>query len=833
MTRRPLSYNPGLLSGDELIDGFILRHVDLELIVETIRDNDGPSNQHVIVTGARGLGKTTLVNRVALEMNRDPQLRLRWTPVLFGEESYEVGSIGELWLKALQRLAEMLGDARWRGAFEAIRGEKDEERLRERALGRLIDYAKESRRRVLLVIENIDMLLREQIATDSAWTLRHALQQHPEIMLLGTALDYDDVFGHPDLPLYGLAREHRMQPLTLGETRELWNRFTGEDRGERPMIPIHRLTGGNPRLLAIVASFSTGRSFRESMNELTALIDEHTSYFKAMVEALPPAERRVYSTLADLWAPATSRHVGERCRMNPSKASALLSRLVSRRMVEEVGSEGRAKRYQLTERLYNVYYLLRNRGGQQHARLEGLVEFMAMFYESDELADIMGKLAVEATTLPEGEWGEHIETYRLLMEKLSDHRRVLLATPDAFMMRVLEARIPDLAGDGPKALDLLRSVVELDEHPEKDVADRARRALEDFFGADGKTVVTKMVYALVRSDLLQDLLPKELLPEGLDAGSMLGFVARLIPWVYEPHESVAVLESLRGAFPHDRDLLVTLTFALGACGRVDDALAHARSLVEARPKDAGAWALLGHVLEAKGELADAASAYRKSLDQSDEPRFRLRLAAILSRFPERLEEGLQLSRSVSFEDGESQAWLRIARAERDPERAAEVAKKLLLSGDIATGVAAIEVLVHSLEDPETAGLLVDVIEKQPESPGAAVCLVWAIVAAAGVEVAGDHSWKMLSLLLEHPQWKEDALSMAGVSLAALLALGRRDRSRTLAMLETLDGDALAAPPVVAVRMILGGDVSDVPQEIMSAARDLALVLEPNWLEPSP
>ena len=118
MPHRPLKYNPAFLSQEELIDSFVVRHEDLDMIVRVLRDNVTASNQHVLVIGPRGMGKTMLVLRVAAEVRRDPELGGRWYPLVFAEESYQVSTPGEFWLEAIFHLARQTGDARWQRAHD-------------------------------------------------------------------------------------------------------------------------------------------------------------------------------------------------------------------------------------------------------------------------------------------------------------------------------------------------------------------------------------------------------------------------------------------------------------------------------------------------------------------------------------------------------------------------------------------------------------------------------------------------------------------------------------------------------------------------------------------
>jgi len=387
MSVRLMKHNPAFLTRDELIRGFVVRQADLEILLERLRENrDAGPSQHLLIIGPRGMGKTTLVRRAAASIAMEPELTKKWYPLIFGEESYEVATAAEFWLEAVMHLGQQTGDERWKTAHRVLREERDEQRLYEKALARLMDFADEQGKKLLVIVENLNMILGEQLSADDGWTLRHTLQNEPRITLLATATSRFDEIDNVNKAMYDLFWCENLVPLDTKECRTLWKSITGNELTGDRIRPVEILTGGSPRLLSILASFAGDMSLHELMDNLTQLVDDHTSYFKSNLEVLPVTERKVYVTLADLWSPATAREVATAARIDVNKASALLHRLQSRGAVAEVKREGRTISYQVTERLYNIYHLMRRHGGEE-TRVRAVVDFMVHFYEESDLAE--------------------------------------------------------------------------------------------------------------------------------------------------------------------------------------------------------------------------------------------------------------------------------------------------------------------------------------------------------------------------------------------------------------------------------------------------------------
>jgi len=414
-----MKYNPAFLTAAELIDQFVVRQGDLKTVLQTVRENVTGANQHVLVIGPRGSGKTMLVRRLAAEIERDAELRERWYPLFFAEESYEVTTPGEFWLEAVFHLGQQTKDPRWQAKHKEYGVQwRDEEAMRERALGQLTAFADEQGKRLLLIVENFNDLLVNQISDDDAWKLRHTLQNEPRVMVLATATSRFEKIDKANKAMYELFHAHPLRPMEQDDCRTVWQSLTDQLLEGDRVRPIQILTGGNLRLLTILSTFAAGLSLRELMDDLVGLVDDHTAYFKSHLEALPPFERKVYLALAELWDPSTAREVAVAARMDVNQSSSLLRRLVERGAVAILDKPGRTKWYQVAERMYNIYYLFRRRGSPAE-RVRAVVRFMVSFYDPDELLTAARRIADEARGLDSAQRQDHYQVYYDLVTQLS------------------------------------------------------------------------------------------------------------------------------------------------------------------------------------------------------------------------------------------------------------------------------------------------------------------------------------------------------------------------------------------------------------------------------
>ena len=387
MIRRRL-YNPAHLTPDELKESFVARQDTLAEMLRVIGEQTpGHPCQHMMLIGPRGMGKTTLGLRFLYAIADDPDLSERWQPVAFHEESYGIVNLADFWIHALRHLTRAIGESRWEERAEALTSkEGDQERAAAYALAELTDFSRQSGKRLILFVENLDAVIGQIHDEREIHNLRATLIERSEILLLGSANAFFDAIRGYGEPLYEFFRVFKLDGLGEIDAQKILNAVAnGEGRPELSktlnreharLETIRRLTGGNPRLLSLACRLLIESPLGSAVEDLERLVDEQTPYFKARIEVLPVQARKVFHCLAEGWKPLLAKEVAAAAKLTSSHASAQLKQLLEKGYAREVHlPSAKRTRYEVSDRFYNIYYLLRFSRSRRD-RLERLVEFL-------------------------------------------------------------------------------------------------------------------------------------------------------------------------------------------------------------------------------------------------------------------------------------------------------------------------------------------------------------------------------------------------------------------------------------------------------------------------
>ena len=660
------------------------------------------------------------------------------------------------------------------------------------------------------MVENLQALC-EDVDDGFDWELRESLQMEPKVMLLGTATSRFSALDDAREAFFELFRITTLGPLDTDDCRRLWEAVTGNQVERNNMRPLEILTGGSPRLLVIVADFARHRSFRQLLEELVTLVDDHTEYFRGQLEALPKTERRVYLATLSLWRPSSTSEIATRARMGVRIASSMLGRLVDRGALTVEGA-ARKRRYAATERLYCIYYKIR-RERDTAAVVQNLIRFMTLYYEGRRTArDLRRALADEVAHNPDVLAG--------MVRALREDSSIGLFAPEAAVL-AYDAEIEEHAKDPSPTGRRLRA---------SGMAAKAMTLFGDERYREAREVHNEVVKEFGTSD--EPEIQVIVAQYGFDLGLATEKRGELEAAVDAYDEVVLGYESVVSLPVQDivAHAWSNKAFILGRQGRVDEAVAIYEGIAY-RARDGGAQELQRHRAialvnmgsgQAKlGQLVAAVSAWKgivREFGDHDEPAIRQAVARALLK----LSVAELLNGSAESAIRSSEQVIDRYGTESDVELRRTVAQCLSVRGD------ALEQLDRISEALETYRELQDRFGDVVDPSG--VLYEWnAISARTRIRYERgdiDAARQSLRSLYRATDMESDQNVIDMYCKVVTVAVAEVDSPDQLADVLSIDGAKSGTfwPLEIALRRLAGQDVR-APIEVMEVADDIREEIE--------
>ncbi len=399
-------YNPQSLSRTEAIAQFHVREATYSSLLDLLRE-ERPS--HVLVIGARGMGKTTLLQRVRYGVEDDPDLNSRYMALVFPEEQYNVNRLHHFLLNTVDALADAMErdkDTRMLKRveeFAGMIGTCTPEQVEDRVPQFLEQINREIQKSILLLVDNADRLF-DTIESVQQWRFRELLSTRRDLTFFGATTQASEGIYGPDRAFFEFFKIYQLAPLTLTEVKDLLLRLSEsveENENEKGaakqrvadwlnadparLQTLVQLTGGNPRTTVLLFHLVLDGLAGGAREYLEQLLDQVTPTYKGRVDELPPQAQQVLDAVALRWDPVTAMEVHDDTGLDTSAVSTQLTRLVRQGVLEKADpGDSKKAMYQVAERFFNIWYLMRA-SRRVRAKLRWFVEFLRVFFDSSEL----------------------------------------------------------------------------------------------------------------------------------------------------------------------------------------------------------------------------------------------------------------------------------------------------------------------------------------------------------------------------------------------------------------------------------------------------------------
>ena len=446
-------YNPLNQTEEELLKNFVVREREFNTIFNEIKGSDmSLPEPHFIVQGQRGQGKTTLLLKLYYEIRRDKKLSKFIIPLIYNEEQYHINTLFGLWSHTAEKLEEE--EESFKGIYDAVEATYNTEDSEMEAFKSLEGALKKKKKKLILLIDNIGQLL-DKLTRKEQQRLREVLITGAEIRLVGASsvvLEHTYDYSKPFyelfrwVNLYGLTRkEAETLLLKLGEYYKQENIKKIIEYEPGRVEALRRLTGGVPRTVVLLFEIFVDHEEGNAFQDLEFILDRVTPLYKHRMDDLSPQQQKIVDAIALNWDAMATKEIAEKTRMESKAVSSQLKLLEKNRIIHKIKTTTKNYFYQVTERFFNIWYLMRYGRQRGKSRVQWLVHFLQNWCDETELSErakkhilSMGKGTMNpkyALYFTEALAGTKIP--ELLQDDLITHTRFFLEDKDRGLLKEL------------------------------------------------------------------------------------------------------------------------------------------------------------------------------------------------------------------------------------------------------------------------------------------------------------------------------------------------------------------------------------------------------------
>ncbi len=388
----PKIYNPANQTVGELIENFVVRTKIFQEIFEEIKNSEMTyPEQHYIIQGIRGQGKTTLLLRIAYEMDKDKALRRRLIPIIFNEEQYNISRLFKLW----ETIAEYLEESgEIKGLYEEMQEFENDDDYEWRCFQLLESTLKNSSKKLVVFIDNIDEML-SKFSKKEHHRLREVFVESAEFRIIGASsvmLEFHYDYGKP---FYQFFKMPQLKSLTTTETNTLLLKLGEHYKRDRVrdivnnqpgrVEALRRITGGVIRTIVILFEIFVDDTNGNAFLDLEKILDAVTPLYKHRMDKLSAQKQEIVDFIALSWDAVSAGEIAKKTKLKSKAVSAQLKQLVKDQIVEKEKTVTKNYLYRISERFFNIWYLMRLGRKWDERRVRFLVEFLQIWCDAEEL----------------------------------------------------------------------------------------------------------------------------------------------------------------------------------------------------------------------------------------------------------------------------------------------------------------------------------------------------------------------------------------------------------------------------------------------------------------
>ena len=385
----------------ELIQkNFVIRRKLLRSVWQDILKSDMKNpEQHYIIQGVRGSGKTTFLLKLAYDIEDEPSLQNWLIPIVFKEEEYSLNTFGKFW----ELVAEILENQKpFASLFTGLSDKLDQLYDTDSQVSPLDLFtliSQELRRqdkKIILFIDNIENIF-GILSDHDEKVFREILLENNQIRFVGASSKSLEATYDYGKPFFQFFKFKTLKPIKQKETTDLLLKiaeFTGEKERMQEIIKkdgnkieaLRRLTDGVPRSIVLLFDILLDGGSESSFSYLNKMLDGVTPLYKHRVDDLPKEQRPIFDAIAQQWDGILVKEIAQKTRGVSKKISAQLNKMEKNWIIEKRRQTNSKNHiYLLSERFFNIWYLMRYGRKRDEKRVAWLTNFLEIWCSKDEI----------------------------------------------------------------------------------------------------------------------------------------------------------------------------------------------------------------------------------------------------------------------------------------------------------------------------------------------------------------------------------------------------------------------------------------------------------------
>jgi len=390
-------YNPQNQTKEQLIEGFVVRQQLFKKLFKVIKEAKMEvPEQHYLILGRRGMGKTTLLLRLAYEIQNDSELNEWLVPLVFNEEEYGIRSLFKFWERVMELLEEK--HPAFRFETETLRQlskqHPDHDQYEKALFEWLSTELARNGKKLILFVDNFGDMARK-LSDAEAHRLRKILQTSADIRLFAASSVVLEAFYKYDHAFYEFFKQVELKGLDEKETHELLlslSRYYNKDGVQRiieqnpgRVEALRRITGGVIRSVVLLFEIFADDGDGGAFHDLQVILDRTSPLYKHRMDDLSDQQQAIVEAIALNWDAISVKEIVEQTRLDSKVVSAQLSSLVQNGIVEKRPTRTKNHLYLISERFFNIWFLMRLGRKADQKRVLWLVRFFEEWCDKDVL----------------------------------------------------------------------------------------------------------------------------------------------------------------------------------------------------------------------------------------------------------------------------------------------------------------------------------------------------------------------------------------------------------------------------------------------------------------